>query len=176
MVDVYVGIGSNLEPETHLADALEQLEGRFGALKCSEVYESPPFGFAGPNFLNAVVTFASDLAPAAIEAVLTAIESTEGRAATGERGGSRTLDLDLLLYGARVDAADRLPRADVLRYPFVLAPLAELAPNLHHPVTGVALGEAWRAVALENPRLARRGSAAALAGLTSRRFGRRPRR
>jgi 2-amino-4-hydroxy-6-hydroxymethyldihydropteridine diphosphokinase len=160
MVDVFVGVGSNLEPEVHLARAIEQLGRDLGPLRCSQLYESPPFGFEGPDFLNAVLAFESDLAPAAIEAVLTTVESAEGRPKAGERTLSRTLDLDLLLYGARVDATERLPRADVLQYPFVLAPLAELAPQLRHPVTGVALGAAWRAMVRTVPALKCRGPAA----------------
>lgn len=145
MPDVYVGLGSNIEPERHLRAAVRRLEAELGPLECSRVYRSPPYGFCGDDFLNLVVRFASDAGPAAVDALLTRVEDAAGRGA--ERGGSRTLDLDLLLYGARVDARARLPRSDVLEYPFVLAPLAELAPAAVHPVTGRRYAEAWAEMA-----------------------------
>ena len=157
MPEVYVGLGSNVEPERHLVEAVAALRERFGELSCSRVYQSPSFGFSGADFLNMVAAFASPFTPAEIESVLSAVEHSGGRSQGAARSGSRTLDLDLLLYGARVDAAQRLPRGDVLEYPFVLAPLFELAPRLVHPVTGEVIGEAWRAMAGGGPRLACRG-------------------
>lgn len=143
MPEVFVGLGSNVEPEANLRWALRELENSFGSLRRSNVYRSPAFGFEGPEFLNMVVGFDTAAKVDAVEAALSELENARGRN-PADRTGSRTLDLDLLLYGRRVDAARRLPRADVLRYPFVLAPLAELAPTLAHPVTGVRIGDAWR--------------------------------
>jgi 2-amino-4-hydroxy-6-hydroxymethyldihydropteridine diphosphokinase len=143
MPEVFVGLGSNVEPEANLRWALGELEKCFGSLRRSNVYRSPAFGFEGPDFLNMVVGFDTASKVDTVEATLSELENARGRN-RAERTGSRTLDLDLLLYGQRVDAARRLPRADVLRYPFVLAPLAELAPKLAHPVTGVLIGDAWR--------------------------------
>ncbi len=150
MPRVYVGLGSNIEPEANLREAERRLSAELGPLDCSRVYRSPPYGFAGDDFLNMVVRFTSRAGPAAVDAVLTRIEDAAGR--TSERRGARTLDLDLLLYGARVDAGQRLPRTDVLEYPFVLAPLAELAPDAVHPVTGERHSQAWaRMAALGEP-------------------------
>ena len=159
-LEVYVGLGSNIRPAHHLREALRLLGAHFGRLRCSLVYESPPFGFSGDDFLNAVVGLQTGRPLEAIEDVLTAVERAQGRARRS-RAGSRTLDLDLLLYGMRVDPPRRLPRADVLEYPFVLAPLAELAPALPHPVTGMPLAEAWRRMAATHPPLRRRGALAA---------------
>jgi 2-amino-4-hydroxy-6-hydroxymethyldihydropteridine diphosphokinase len=143
MPEVYVGCGSNIEPESNLRWALEALGARVGPLARSTVYASPALGFAGPDFLNLVLGFESEAGPDAIEAILSELENGRGRGA-GDRDGSRSLDLDLLFYGASVDAARRLPRVDVLRYPFVLAPLAEIAPEFVHPVTGASMRAAWR--------------------------------
>lgn len=167
--DVYVGIGSNIDPSKHLRDALEALECHFAAPVRSSLYRSPPYGFSGADFLNMVVVFASGEGPEAVEAVLSKIESEGGRAL--RRQGSRTLDLDLLLYGQRVDARRRLPREDVLRYPFVLAPLAEIAAHVAHPVTGERFDAAWRAMAAGEPPLERLGP---VEHLTTRRCARRP--
>jgi 2-amino-4-hydroxy-6-hydroxymethyldihydropteridine diphosphokinase len=146
MSEVFVGCGSNIEPEQNLRWALGELERHFGKLLCSSVYRSPAFGFAGPDFLNMVVAFEADAGADTIEAVLSQLENLRGRDER-DRSGSRTLDLDLLLYGARVDAERRLPRIDILHYPFVLAPLAEIRPQCIHPVTGTRIGAEWEAAA-----------------------------
>jgi 2-amino-4-hydroxy-6-hydroxymethyldihydropteridine diphosphokinase len=147
MPDVYVGVGSNIDAEAHLRLAVQSLSERFGELRCSDVFRSPAFGFEGEDFLNMVVGFASAAGPERVEESLSGIEYAGGRARQAARYVSRTLDLDLLLYGPMVDARLRLPREDVLRYPFVLAPLAELAPALVHPVQGMRLEDAWRRMA-----------------------------
>jgi 2-amino-4-hydroxy-6-hydroxymethyldihydropteridine diphosphokinase len=146
MPEVFVGLGSNIEPEENLRWALAALRRHFGQLRCSSVYRSPALGFVGPEFLNMVVGFSAALDVDTLERTLSELENARGRG-VGERSGSRTIDLDLLLFGDRVDAGRRLPRTDILRYPFVLAPLAEIGPELLHPVTGGALSSAWRAVA-----------------------------
>jgi 2-amino-4-hydroxy-6-hydroxymethyldihydropteridine diphosphokinase len=146
MPEIYVGLGSNIEPEENLRAALAALRLRFGELRLSSVYRSPAFGFVGPEFLNMVAAFESDCDVDLLEQALSALENARGRD-PGARSGSRTIDLDLLLVGERVDAARRLPREDVLAYPFVLAPLAEIAPQRPHPVTGTPLAQAWRNLA-----------------------------
>jgi 2-amino-4-hydroxy-6-hydroxymethyldihydropteridine diphosphokinase len=154
-VDVYVGVGSNIEPATYLRRALESLRGRFPGLRASSVFRSPAWGFSGDDFLNMVVTFPSAAGAVDVERILSATEDQGGRERKAGRFNARTLDLDLLLYGQRVDPALRLPREDVLRYPFVLAPLAELAGSLTHPVTGVRVAVAWARMAAGNPAVVR---------------------
>lgn len=146
MPEVFVGLGSNIDPEANLRAAVDALRAQFPPLCCSSVYRSPAFGFAGPEFLNMVVGFRTEVGVDELERRLSAFENAHGRNSRG-RSGSRTIDLDLLIHGWRVDAGRRLPRADVLAYPFVLAPLAEIAPALVHPVTGVRLDTAWRGMA-----------------------------
>jgi len=157
MPEIFVGLGSNIEPEANLRGALAALRLQFGELNCSSVYRSPAFGFAGPEFLNMVVGFPADPGVDALEHALSEFENAHGRV-PGKRSGSRTIDLDLLLYGERIDAVRRLPRADVLLYPFVLAPLAEIAPDLVHPVTGIPLERAWKQIAGQVDALCRVGS------------------
>jgi 2-amino-4-hydroxy-6-hydroxymethyldihydropteridine diphosphokinase len=157
MVDVYVGIGSNIAPEENLCAALAELTAAFGVVECSSVYRSPAFGFEGADFLNLVVRFSSELTAEEIESRLSAIEYSGGRQRSSRKFGPRTLDLDLLLYGALVDARLRLPRDDVARYPFVLGPLAEMAPDLEHPLSGRTMKTAWNAMARENAPLVRLG-------------------
>ncbi|MBN1240956.1 MAG: 2-amino-4-hydroxy-6-hydroxymethyldihydropteridine diphosphokinase, partial [Gammaproteobacteria bacterium] len=143
MADVYIGVGSNVEPERHLRNAVATLAERFGALRCSDAYSSPAYGFSGADFLNMVVGCSTAAEPDGVEQVLHDIEYEGGRLRRGPRFASRTLDLDLLLYGAMVDARRRVPRDDVCRYPFVLGPLADIAPDLRHPLTGRRIADEW---------------------------------
>jgi 2-amino-4-hydroxy-6-hydroxymethyldihydropteridine diphosphokinase len=162
MADVYVGVGSNIEAEAHLKLAVAALEARFGAVRCSDVFRSPAFGFSGDDFLNMVAAFATGEDADAVESILCAIEYGDGRERGEQRFAARLLDLDLLLYGAMVDARRRLPRDDVSRYPFVLGPLAELAPELAHPLTGRSMAAEWSRMAAGKPSLQRVGKLAEL--------------
>jgi 2-amino-4-hydroxy-6-hydroxymethyldihydropteridine diphosphokinase len=143
MNEAFVGIGSNVEPEKHVRMAVQLMRERFGTLKLSPVYRNRAVGFAGDDFLNLVVVFECDLRVDALNSALDAIELACGRERGAARFSPRTLDLDLLLYGARVDAALKLPRKEILKYDFVLRPLAELAPSHRHPETGLTYREHW---------------------------------
>jgi 2-amino-4-hydroxy-6-hydroxymethyldihydropteridine diphosphokinase len=144
MPEVFVGIGSNIDAELNLREALAKLRARFGEIEVSSVYRSPAFGFEGDDFLNIVVGFGTSLAAAEVDAALSAIEYAGGRVRAPSRFAPRTLDLDLLIHGGCVDPRQRLPRDDVLAYPFVLGPLAEIAPDLVHPIGGQRIADAWR--------------------------------
>lgn len=141
---VYVGIGSNIEPERHIPHAIRLLRERFGEMRVSPVYECPAVGFDGADFLNLVVGFDSDADIPALQQALRCIESHCGRV-RGERTASRTMDLDLLLYGDAVYDTPEvyLPRSDIMRYAFVLKPLADIAPNERHPREGRRYAELW---------------------------------
>jgi 2-amino-4-hydroxy-6-hydroxymethyldihydropteridine diphosphokinase len=145
MVDVYVSAGSNLEPEENLRLACRELTRRFGPLDVSDAYRNPAVGFSGDEFLNLVLRFRTDESPATVVAELERLHALAGRVRGLERFSPRTLDLDLLLYGAAVlsGAGIRVPREDILKYGFVLGPLAQLAPELRHPVTGQTMAELW---------------------------------
>ena len=165
MPEVFVGVGSNIEPEANLHAALEELERRFAPLIVSSVYRSRAFGFDGDDFLNLVVGFGTALAATEVDAELSAIEYAGGRVRAAERFGPRTLDLDLLIYGRCIDPSLRLPRDDICAYPFVLGPLAELAPDLVHPIRGQRMADAWAATP-DHARLERVGSRDSLIGAT----------
>ena len=145
LVHVYVSAGSNVAPEENLRLACRELTRRFGTLELSGVYRNPPVGFAGDDFLNLVLRFHTAEPPAVIVAELELLHTLAGRVRGQERFAPRTLDLDLLLYGEAVlsGAGIRVPREDILKYGFVLGPLAELAPGLRHPVTGQTMAELW---------------------------------
>ncbi len=152
MREVLVGIGSNLEPETALRVAVAALERSYGALVCSSVYSGQAVGPDAANYLNMAVRFTTESASDAVRAELARIETATGRDRVDP--GVCRLDLDLLVYGSRVDASRRLPRSGLFSQPYVLLPLAEVAPNLIHPLTGQRCGVARaafaRSVSLEN--------------------------
>lgn len=134
MPEAFIGAGSNADPERQLRRALTELERRFGAVRCSSVYRGPAAGAPAADYLNLAVRLQSALPIDSLLAELRAIEALAGR--TRSDPAVCELDLDLLLYGRRVDAQRRIPRPGLLSVPFLLVPLAELAPELVHPVTG----------------------------------------
>lgn len=143
--DVYVAVGSNVAPGRHIPAALAALAAAFAPLVCSTAYRSAAVGFEGADFVNCAVAGRTSLAPEAVLAELKALEDRMGRRRDG-RIGPRELDLDLVLYGGEVIERPGLviPRSDVLDYAFVLRPLAEIAPDFVHPLTGKSLGWHWR--------------------------------
>ena len=142
-VAVFLGVGSNMEPARHVRAALERLRERFGPLLVSSVYRNRPAGFEGEDFLNLVVGFTTREPASAIVAELEYLHTEAGRVRDANRFASRTLDLDLLLYGDQVIEALQIPRPDITQYSFVLGPLAEVAPELRHPLTGQSMAELW---------------------------------
>lgn len=142
---VYVSIGSNLEPEANIPSALVELRRSYGTLIVSPVYESEAVGFAGDNFYNLVVSFDTDQGIHAVIRRLREIERQHKRKRSDKRFAPRTLDLDLLLYDDLVFAEDgvTIPRNEILRYAFVLKPLADIASEQRHPVDGRSYAELW---------------------------------
>jgi 2-amino-4-hydroxy-6-hydroxymethyldihydropteridine diphosphokinase len=147
MARIYLGLGSNINAEDNLRMGVRELEHCYGELSVSPVYRSQAVGFEGPDFLNLVVGASTESSPQAIHEQIERIHRMAGRERGEEKFGSRPLDIDLLLYEGLVTAEPplHLPRSDVLDYSFVLRPLAELAPDLVHPVTGRTMAEHWAA-------------------------------
>ena len=146
MSRVYLGLGSNVEPERNLGLGIRELRQRYGALELSAVYENAAVGFEGADFLNLVVGLESGDAPRDIQREAELIHELAGRDRASERFSSRPLDIDLLLYDDRVidEPGLKIPRCDVLDFSFVLRPLAELAPGLIHPKTGKTMQQHWQ--------------------------------
>jgi len=143
-VNVYLSAGSNIAPEQNLKLACKQLAADYGDLTLSSVYQSNAFGFQGDDFLNMVIGFSTNETPEVIVERLEALHVQAHRERQEDPFSSRTLDLDLLLYGDMVRRRLKLPHADIEKYSFVLGPLAEVAPVLPHPVSGVTMAELWQ--------------------------------
>ncbi|WP_205343012.1 2-amino-4-hydroxy-6-hydroxymethyldihydropteridine diphosphokinase [Denitrificimonas caeni] len=144
LIDVYLGLGSNIEREMHICAGLDALVELFGELDCSPVFESEPVGIRSDCFLNMVVHFKTHLPLAELDRHLKHIEAINGRYALPRRG--LPLDIDVLLYGQQTGVYESitLPRAEILKNAFVLWPLALLAPDVVHPVAQRSFLELWQ--------------------------------
>jgi 2-amino-4-hydroxy-6-hydroxymethyldihydropteridine diphosphokinase len=146
MARVFVSLGSNIDPEANLRIGVRELRRRFGNVEVSAVYRNAAVGFEGDDFLNLVAAFESDTSPLELCESIEGIHNLVGRVRDSGKWESRPLDIDLLLYNGLVrdEPPVRVPRSDVLEYSFVLRPLAELAPDLRHPITGRTMLDHWR--------------------------------
>ena len=141
MAKAYISLGSNLgDREAALKTAVEKLSRHEGieVRKVSKFRETKPVG--GPpqgDFLNAAAVIRTSLSPEALLSALQSIESAMGRVRT-VRWGPRPIDLDLIFYEDVVMKSERLvlPHPRAHERVFVLEPLAEIAPDLVHPVLG----------------------------------------
>jgi 2-amino-4-hydroxy-6-hydroxymethyldihydropteridine diphosphokinase len=143
--EVFVSLGSNVDPAHNLRWGLEQLARRYGPVRRSPIYRNAPVGFQGEDFYNLVAAFETAEAVRTVSTALDEMENRCGRDRSAVRYGPRTLDLDLLLYGALVveEPGLVLPRPDLMRYAFMLGPLAVLAGDRRHPVTGESFASIW---------------------------------
>ena len=136
MAVAYVGLGSDLgDREAVIRRAAELV----GAQRLSTIVETEPWGLAEqPMFLNAVAEIDTPLTARQLLVHLLDVERRLGRERVGPRWGPRTIDLDLLLYGdATIDEPGlQVPHPRLAERRFVLAPLAELAPELEVPALG----------------------------------------
>lgn len=149
MTQVFVSVGTNFAPEKNLNAGVNSLRAYFGALTLSSVYESEAVGGhdvegQSEHFLNMVIMLETELTISEVVRLFKQIERENGRISS-EKSASVPLDLDLLLYGEQITIAPiPLPRADILSHAFVLRPLAEIAPELKHPVLAVSYQQLWQ--------------------------------
>lgn len=137
-VTAYLGLGSNLgERRLNLDRALELLGQRLRLERVSSIYDSEPVGNTRqPRFLNLACQTTTTLSPQGLLALAKGIEAKMGR--TGGSGDPRLIDIDILFYGDRVIKTPELviPHLRLTERAFVLFPLAEIAPDLVHPLNG----------------------------------------
>jgi 2-amino-4-hydroxy-6-hydroxymethyldihydropteridine diphosphokinase len=141
MKKVFLGLGTNLgDREKNLQGALDKIAEFIGIIVSrSSVYETEPWGFqSSDQFLNMVIGVETNLNPSGLLGRLLMIESLLGRLRDGKRYSSRTIDIDILLYGSqKVDTISlKIPHPRMHQRKFVLVPLCEIAPDFVHPVFG----------------------------------------
>lgn len=152
---VYIGLGSNIDAEINIQNAVHAMRKVFGELRLSPVYRSAAVGFDGDDFLNLVAGFDTDEPVEQIVDDIHRIEDESGRDRSQPRFSARTIDLDILLYDFLVlnRPGIRIPRQEILRSAHVLKPLQDLIPDTLHPVLGQSYSELWREMSLSAPRL-----------------------
>ncbi|MYA99918.1 2-amino-4-hydroxy-6-hydroxymethyldihydropteridine diphosphokinase [Candidatus Poribacteria bacterium] len=139
MYSVYIGFGSNIGDRlAHIQNAIHALSKTEGITlqKISSIYKTDPIGYeAQAEFLNGVAAIQTSLAPLSLLHTLKNIETAIGRKHR-IRWGPREIDLDILIYGDLCLQTEKLviPHPEMHLRRFVLAPLAEVAPDLVHPV------------------------------------------
>jgi 2-amino-4-hydroxy-6-hydroxymethyldihydropteridine diphosphokinase len=130
-------LGSNIEPELHLPQAVQELAKTFRVVKVSNVWESPAVGSSGPKFLNVGMLVETDFAPEKIKSqVLRPLEARLGRVRTTDKFASRSIDIDLIAWGSEI--CDPL----VWKFVHLAVPAAELLPDFRSHETGETLGGA----------------------------------
>jgi 2-amino-4-hydroxy-6-hydroxymethyldihydropteridine diphosphokinase len=144
----FITLGSNIDPHQNLRRAVQMIGQKFPIQAVSRVYETAPIDATGrvdarqAAFLNAAVLITTDKPPAEIKfKILRFLETMLWRVRTADKFAPRTIDLDIALYGDRVieSAGLTLPDPDILTRAHVALPLADLAPDFRHPVTGQTL-------------------------------------
>ena len=138
---IFIGLGSNLEnPRKQILEALDRLDAARGIeiVRCSSLYRTEAWGFRDqPAFVNAAAQIASNLEPRLLLDAMLGIERGMGRKTLKIRWGPRRIDLDLLIYHARIIVEPGLviPHPHIRERAFVLQPLLEIAPNAGEPGT-----------------------------------------
>lgn len=153
MAQIYLSIGSNIEPELHFKRCATMLEAQFEKLRWSPVYRSNAVGMVGEDFLNAVVSAHTALSVEQLGNTLNTIETDLGRVRSANKFSSRTMDIDLLLYDDLVinNTSINLPRDEIINTAHVLVPLVDLIPNAVHPVVGKSYGSLLTELVDKNP-------------------------
>jgi 2-amino-4-hydroxy-6-hydroxymethyldihydropteridine diphosphokinase len=141
---VYISLGSNIQREYHIHAAISELKKISSACRISRLFEAEPVGFSGPNFFNCVVEIETSLSFDTLQQTLRILELQYGRSPNAQKNQSRTLDLDILLFGdVYRDTPPVLPRSDIYKFAFVLWPLTELCPDRVIPGDDRTVAQLW---------------------------------
>jgi 2-amino-4-hydroxy-6-hydroxymethyldihydropteridine diphosphokinase len=127
--DAYLNIGSNIEPERHLQEAVRYLRQHGEVKAVSNAWQSHAFGSDGPDFLNACILYRTPLEARALkEQVIRPIEAQLGRVRGGDKFAPRTIDIDIILFDDEPFGWEFWSNA------FVVVPLADILPDFQHPL------------------------------------------
>ena len=145
MATAWLGLGSNVNAETHIRAGIRELEEQFENVSLSPAYASTAVGFDGDDFINLVARVETDMPPIELRQYLRDLEDRYGRNRDVPKFSDRSLDIDILLYDDLVLLSPLLeiPRAEITKYAHVLKPLSDLGPSLMHPVERRSMADIW---------------------------------
>ena len=150
MAAVYIGIGSNVDRNKNIQQAIKMLKEDFGNLVFSNVYESASVDFLGEPYYNLVLLFKTVLLPKQLIAKLKQIEQKLSRKRTKGESVICSIDLDLLLYDDFIDDSLNIPHNDICKKAFVLLPLSEINPMGSHPILTKNFADLWKDFPLQH--------------------------
>jgi len=128
---VYLGIGSNIDPEEYLPRAIDCIRENLQVVSISTIWQSPAVGSSGPDYLNAVIAVKTEYQPPNLkDKIISYIEDQLGRVRTDNKYADRTIDIDILV----VD--DEVLDNQIWQYAHIAVPLSELNPSLKNKETG----------------------------------------
>ena len=143
MTSAWLGLGSNQNAPENIRAAMSELSEQFEEVCFSPAYKSRSVGFDGEDFINLVARVETQLSPLELRGYLRNLEDRYGRKRDVPKFSDRSLDVDILLYGDLVLISPLLeiPRAEILTFIHVLKPLADLEPELVHPLEKRSMAE-----------------------------------
>jgi len=152
MSTAWLGMGSNINAETHIRAGIDELKERFGNVSLSPAYASTSVGFDGDDFINLVARVETDEPPLELRQYLRDLEDRYGRNRNVPKFSDRVLDIDILIYDDLVLLSPmlELPRAEILKFSHVLKPLADLDPDLVHPTELRTMAAIWESSGLDD--------------------------
>jgi 2-amino-4-hydroxy-6-hydroxymethyldihydropteridine diphosphokinase len=143
---LYLGLGSNIDPEKNLPRAIANLRRHLEITAFSSVWETPPVGGEGPNFLNAVARVKVNIPADNLRfQILRPLEARLGRVRTRDPNAPRPIDLDILIFDGQV------LEPEIWEHAYWAVPLAELLPDFTHPHTSERLSQIARRLAIPTP-------------------------
>ena len=155
MSTAWLGLGSNINADTHIQAAIVALRKQFSSVALSPSYTSTAVGFDGNDFINLVARVETDLSPLELRQYLRDLENRYGRKRDVPKFSDRSLDIDILLYDDLVlhSPVFEIPRAEITRFAHVLKPLADLNPDLIHPGERRTMADIWSSSGLSDESL-----------------------
>lgn len=132
----FIGLGSNISPAVKILNAVNLLRSRLKILDISTVYRTRAIGKKeAPDFYNCVVEIETETPPQELKKELRNMEKELGRVRKKDKYAPRVIDMDILIYDTLISDEERIPDPEILKRPFLLAGLAELAPEMQFPGT-----------------------------------------
>jgi 2-amino-4-hydroxy-6-hydroxymethyldihydropteridine diphosphokinase len=141
----YLGLGSNVDARNNISSGIDALRLAFDNVELSPMYQTAAFGFVGNDFINLAARVETDKGPLELKYFLNELEDRHGRNRESPKYSDRTLDIDIMLYDDlyMLSPTLNIPRGEILTAAHVLKPLADLAPELIHPVCRKTIIELW---------------------------------